>query len=307
MKPDDLKRRFRGLQVVLITPMSEDFSVDLKGLEDNVRTVLAHGVDGLVVSGTYGEFSTLSADERTDMFRVVASAADGVVPVVACVAHSATREVISLAERAVRAGVDGVLVAPPFLCEANADQIVGHFQCVASAVDTGVLVYNDPDLGVYLDVALLDRIADEVPNVCGTKHGATDLRELYRLVDGLGDRWTLVGGSDTLAIASHAVGFNGITSSRTGPFPELIPKIWRCLEANDLDGARRLQAAWRGYRELSSKFGEPATMKAAHELRGRPGGPVRPPLQPLGKDERGELAGVVEQITAFIDTLEENP
>ena len=305
MKPDDLKRKFQGLQVVLITPMSDDLSVDLKGLEDNVRTVLAHGVDGLVVSGTYGEFSTLSADERTEMFRVVASAAGGAVPVIGCVAHSSTREVISLAERAVGVGIDGVLVAPPFLCEANADEIVGHFQSVASAVDVGVLVYNDPDLGVYLDVPLLARIADEVPSICGTKNGATDLRELYRLVDNLGERWTLVGGSDTLAIASHAIGFNGITSSRTGTFPELIPKIWRCLERNDIDGARRLQAAWRGYRELSSKFGEPATMKAAHELRGRPGGPVRPPLRPLGKDQCRELAGVVAQITTFIDRLEE--
>lgn len=304
MNADTLKLKFRGVQVVLITPMSEDLSVDLKGLEDNVRTVLAHGIDGLVVSGTYGEFSTLSADERIDMFRVVASAAEGKVPVIGCVAHSSTREVISLAQRAVQAGVDGILVAPPFLCEANADEIVGHFQAVASAVDIGVLVYNDPDLGVYLDVPLLARIADEVPSICGTKHGATDLRELYRLVETLGDRWTIVNGSDTLAIPSYALGLNGITSSRTGPFPELIPRIWRRLEANDLEGARRLHAAWRPYRALSSRLGEPATMKAAHELRGRPGGPVRPPLRPLGSEGRRQLSCAVEQITAFIDGLD---
>ena len=75
MKPDELKGRLRGVQVVLITPMKEDLSVDLDGLAANVSTVLEFAVGGLVVSGTYGEFPTLTSDERVDMFRVVARAA----------------------------------------------------------------------------------------------------------------------------------------------------------------------------------------------------------------------------------------
>jgi len=171
MKPDELKGRLRGVQVVLVTPTKEDLSVDLDGLAANVSTILEYAVDGLVVSGTYGEFPTLSSDERVDMFRVVAEAAGARVPVIACVAHSATREVVSLAERAVEAGVDGV-VATPFPSEANPDEVVGHFRAVADAVDVGVVIYNDPDLGVYLDIPMLTRTADEVPEIWATKHGS---------------------------------------------------------------------------------------------------------------------------------------
>jgi 4-hydroxy-tetrahydrodipicolinate synthase len=304
MKPDELKGRLRGVQVVLITPMKEDLSVDLDGLAANVSTVLEFAVDGLVVSGTYGEFPTLTSDERVDMFRVVAQAAGARVPVIACVAHSATREAVSLAERAVEAGVDGVLVAPAFLSETNPDEVVGHFRAVANAVDVGVVIYNDPDLGVYLDVPMLTRIADEVAEICGIKHGATDIRELDRLVDALGDRLALICGSDTMAIPAHVLGLDGITSSRTGPFPELIPRIWKHLEDNDVAQARRLHEGWRAYRRFSSRMGEPATMKAAHELRGRPGGPVRPPLRPLGATEREELGQVVKQIVEFMAALD---
>ena len=45
-------------------------------------------------------------------------------------------------------------------------------------------------------------------------------------------------------------------------------------------------------------------MKAAHELRGRPGGPVRPPLHPLDSRQREALRGAVDEVTAFIDTLD---
>ena len=45
-------------------------------------------------------------------------------------------------------------------------------------------------------------------------------------------------------------------------------------------------------------------MKAAHELRGRPGGPVRLPLRPLGATEREELGQVVKQIVDFIAALD---
>ena len=303
MKPEELRSRMRGVQVVLVTPMKENLEVDLDGLAANVHRLLEHAVDGFVVSGTYGEFPTLASDERIEMFRTVAAVAAGRVPVIACVAHSSTGEVVSLAERAVDAGADGILVAPPFLSEANPDEIVDHFRAAANAVDVGVAIYNDPDLGTYLDTALLARIADEVEGVCATKHGATDIRELNRLVETLGDRLAIICGSDTMAIPAQVLGLDGITSSRTGVFPELIPRIWKHLEANDVAEARRLHEGWRAYRRISSRLGEPATMKAAHELRGRPGGPVRPPLHPLDSRQREELRGAVDEITAFIDTL----
>ena len=257
MNPEELRSRLHGVQVVLVTPMKDNLEVDLDGLAANVHTILEYAVDGLVVSGTYGEFATLSSDERIAMFRTVSEAAGGQVPVIGCVAHSATREVISLAERAVEAGVDGILVAPPFLSETNADEIVDHFKAAANAVDVGVAIYNDPDLGVYLDTELLARIADEVEGVCATKHGATDVRELNRLVDTLGARLAIICGSDTMAIPAYVLGLDGITSSRTGVFPELIPRIWKCLEGNDVAEARRLHEGWRAYREVSSRLGEP--------------------------------------------------
>lgn len=304
MKPAELGSRLKGVQVVLVTPMKENLDVDLDGLAANVHTMVDYGVDGLVVSGTYGEFPTLTSDERVAMFQTVSQAAGGRVPVIGCIAHSATREVVSLARRAVDAGVDGILVAPPFLSEASPDEVVAHFEAAANAVDVGVIIYNDPDLGVYLDIELLERIADEVEGICGTKHGATDVRELDRLVHTLGERLAIICGSDTMAIAAHALGLDGITSSRTGPFPELIPRIWKHLQDNDVAEARRLHEGWRPYRQFSSRRGEPATMKAAHELRGRPGGPVRPPLRGLTPDERAELRVIVDEITAFIATLE---
>ena len=179
MKPDELRSRLRGVQVVLVTPMKEDLGVDLGGLAANVHTILEHGVDGFVVSGTYGEFPTLASDERVEMFRTVADAAAGRVPVIACVAHSSTREVVSLAERAVGAGADGILVAPPFLSEAGPDEVVDHFRAAADAVDVGVAIYNDPDLGTYLDTSASSP-AWSRPSATGSRSSAAPTRWRFR-------------------------------------------------------------------------------------------------------------------------------
>ena len=73
MKPEELRSRMRGVQVVLVTPMKENLEVDLDGLAANVHRLLEYAVDGFVVSGTYGEFPTLASDERIEMFRTVAA------------------------------------------------------------------------------------------------------------------------------------------------------------------------------------------------------------------------------------------
>ena len=302
LKPNQLRAALKGIQVVLVTPMKEDFSLDLDGLAANIRDLLRWEIHGLIVAGTYGEYPTLSGDERTALFETAAQAAESKVPVIGCVAHSSTREAAALAERGARAGLDGVMIAPPFGSEAQPIDVINHFKTVARATDIGNVIYNDPGIGAYMQPPLLGRVVDEVDNICGAKVGATDVREMDALTHANGRKIAVICGSDTMMITAYGLGMAGVTSSKTGPFPELLTQTWKLLTQDRITEARRLHEAWRPYRELSARCGEPATMKVAQEMRGRAGGPVRPPLHSLSASEREEVRALVQMLTEVKDT-----
>ena len=59
-----MEPNMRGVGIALITPFSEDGSVDFGALEALVERVTAGGADYLVVLGTTAETPTLTADEK---------------------------------------------------------------------------------------------------------------------------------------------------------------------------------------------------------------------------------------------------
>ena len=55
---------FQGVATALLTPFSEDGSIDKKSLEKLIDRQLASGVSALVMAGTTGEGATLSDKEK---------------------------------------------------------------------------------------------------------------------------------------------------------------------------------------------------------------------------------------------------
>ena len=67
----------KGSLVAIVTPMSEDGTLDFDALRKLVDFHIAEGSDGLVVVGTTGESPTVSVDEHVELIRVVVQQAAG--------------------------------------------------------------------------------------------------------------------------------------------------------------------------------------------------------------------------------------
>ena len=65
----------------MVTPFDERGALDLAVAVELARWLAAHGSDGLVLTGSTGEGSVLTDDEKVDLWRAVAEAVT--VPVVA--------------------------------------------------------------------------------------------------------------------------------------------------------------------------------------------------------------------------------
>jgi 4-hydroxy-tetrahydrodipicolinate synthase len=237
----------------------------------------------------------MQSDERVAVYRTVAEAVEKRVPVIACIAHASTAEAHKLAARAVEVGASGIMVAPPFGAEVREKDIIAHFHDVARGLDVGIIVYNSPNLA-YLSPATLAKVADEVPDVVGVKLGATLLKEMIAFAEVLGDRLSVLWGSDTSITTALDLGMAGCTSSNVSPFTELILAIRDAFQTDRWAEVRRLHRLWRPYRAFAARMGQPTTNKAVMEIRGMHGRWVRPPLRPLTAQEFGELQAIVTPI-----------
>ncbi len=293
MTPAEFRARLRGVYNIVLTPFRDDFTLDVAALERNINAVLAGGVQGLLVGGTYGEFPSMSTSERKTLIHEAVRIAAARVPVLACTASSSTLECLELTQHAQDTGADGAMLTAPFVTEVADADIIRHFTYIAERTDIGLVLYNNPSIGLVMLPSLLDRLAD-LPHVVGLKQGATSLPEITATMELIGDRVAVMCGSDTAMLAGLAIGMPGVTSTNSSFIVAIIMETYRAMASGDDDRARASHQRWAPFRVFARRAGQPAAAKAAMDLVGLRGGACRPPLAALGPDARSILRGVLE-------------
>ena len=66
--------RFGRVVTAMVTPFDDDGALDVPAAVDLARWLAAHGSDGLVLSGSTGESSVLTDEEKVALWRAVAEA-----------------------------------------------------------------------------------------------------------------------------------------------------------------------------------------------------------------------------------------
>lgn len=286
--------RLRGIFNITVTPFAADGTIDFRGLADNIERLVAMRFDGLLIGGTYGEFPTMSADERAQLFRRVMEIGAGRMPVLLCSAHSDPRVALQLTELATKLG--GIpMVTPPFVSEVIEDQIAAFFGMLAPVSQRGLVIYNAPGIGVTLSPRLIERLS-EMKHIVGLKQGDLTPTSIDELAGRLGGRIRLFCASDLAFLGPMMAGFDGLSSTNSCALPEVILAAYRAVEAGDARAAKDLHRGWFAYRELARRFGQPQTVKAAMNMRGWAGGSVRAPLLPLSQAQIDELRSAIAAI-----------
>lgn len=288
-----LHERLTGVYTIFLTPFAPTGDVDLEAAGENADYLVRTGMDGLVVAGTYGEYVTLTSDERHALLRAVIRAVSGRVPVIACTAAGSTAEVIAYTRDAEGAGADGAMITPPYgMIEPTEAAVITHFEAVARGTSGALLLYNNPNISPSLAPELLARLAD-IDGYVGIKQGATTFAEHAELIALAGDRLRIFSGSDQFMVGSIALGSVGVSSTQSNFIPQIIRETYAAIARGDLAEARRQFLRWAPFRRFARRAGQPASAKAAVELLGRRCGNVRAPLVPLTEMQRSELARIL--------------
>ena len=286
MSFQETRRWLRGAVVATATPFNEDYSLDLPGLEANVRTMVERGIrtgDGvLLVAAAAGEFPVLSIDERRQVMRASVRAAAGRVPVMASVQHTDVREVLTLLRIAADEGVAGVQLGPTYYYAATEDDLFRLIDAADRATTIPIMAYATWwDGGVTMTPAILRRLA-EFEHVDAVKWSAPDTGTFAAGITSIVDRLVVVDNSG-LQVWGHALGMRAFVTHVANFWPEYMVEMWHELEAHEYEAvtARLLAfkhrwSAWVG-RTAELSGGEGHFIKAALELVGMAAGPTRLP------------------------------
>jgi dihydrodipicolinate synthase/N-acetylneuraminate lyase len=230
---------WRGVFPAITTKFNADDGVDLAAVAADVAFQMQAGVDGVICCGSLGEASTLDADEKIAI-ATAAKAAAGKLPVFLTIAEDSTGAARRLAERAAKAGMDGLMVLPAMRYVATPREVIAHFRAVAKATDLDIMVYNNPP-AYTIDVtpAMFAEIADEKRFVA-IKESSGDVRRITDLINLLGDRYAIFTGVDDLAMESLMLGAVGWVAGLVCAFPKETVALFRLVAAGKIAEARDL-------------------------------------------------------------------
>jgi len=122
----------RALTAV-ITPMHDDGSLDLAGLQKVISHLFDIGHDGVVVSGTTGESATTSDEEQDLILRAALEVVGDRGRVVAGVGTNDTAHTVHLAKQAAATGAHALLAVTPYYNRPTQPGLLAHFTTVADA------------------------------------------------------------------------------------------------------------------------------------------------------------------------------
>lgn len=288
--------RLSGAGTALVTPFAPDGRVDLDSVHRLVLRQIDNGIDMLIPCGTTGEAVTIDEAEYRAIVETVVDAAAGRVPVIAGAGSNSTAKSIETAKLAEACGVDAVLIVGPFYNKPTQEGYFQHFAAVANAVECGVVMYNVPGrTGGNISAETQLRLA-EIENVIATKEASANFSQIYDIVRGKPDGFSVLSGDDDLVIAQLAIGMDGVISVASNEIPAEFSRMVHLAMEGEFDAAREIH--YRLVDLLRGNFMEsnPIPVKTAMSMMGLLEERFRLPLVPMQAENRSKLASILHSL-----------
>lgn len=289
--------KLSGVFAPITTPFDGRGEIDLAGVASNCRSLIAAGVDGIVVAGSTGEAALLDERERAALLAAVRAA----LPkhhVLMGIGAESTRLTIERAQAAAVGGADLVLCVAPHYYGAGAmndDALRAHYRAVADASPVPVALYSIPK---YMHFALSAPLVAELAlhkNIVGIKDSSGDNTIFAGYLPTQSETFSVITGNATQFLTHLRAGARGGILAAADFAPELARAIFDAHAAGRTADADAAQARFGPLgTEIVAKLGVPG-VKAACDAVGLCGGRVRMPLANLDDAGRARVNAVLLQ------------
>ena len=203
---------------------------------------------------------------------------NGRVPVIAGSGSNATENAVALSRDAERAGANGLLVVTPYYNKATQKGLVRHYQVVADAVSSPIILYDVPSrTGVTMAPETYAALAEH-PNIIGVKEAGSNFGSIQKTRNLCPDDFYIWSGNDDETAAICMLGGKGVISVVANVLPREMHELTELCLNNDFAAAGKLQLALKDFCDAMFCEVNPIPVKTALNLLGWEVGPLRLPL-----------------------------
>ncbi len=276
--------RLRGSLVAIVTPMSEDGSLDLDAFDRLVDWHVDAGTSGIVVVGTTGESATLSTEEHCDLVAHCVRSVNQRVPVIAGTGSNNTQEALYFTQSAKEHGADACLLVTPYYTKPSQEGLYQHFKLIAESVDIPQILYNVPGrTACDLSLETVQRLA-QIDNIVGIKDATGDLARGLELIASCSEQLVIYSGEDGISLPLMLGGGDGVISVTANVAPQLMAQMCAAaLEGNE-EVARSIDERLALLHQNLFLEANPIPVKWALQRMGMIGAGIRLPLMELNRD-----------------------
>jgi len=239
IKLDD--RALKGSFPPLVTPFKEDGSVDYDTYAKLVEFQIMGGTHGIVVTGTTGEPSALTTEERIELLKVALATAKKRIQVVAATGTQNHADTVKMSEAAEKAGADALLIVTPYFIRPPQRGLEAYYLDLCKRTDLPVMIYHIPGrAAVTMTADTIVRIADGASNLVGIKHASEDLKLVSELIVRLGAEFRIHVGLEDLSFPMVCLGAHGLMNAVGNLMPGKVAELYSATAKGDLARGRAL-------------------------------------------------------------------
>jgi dihydrodipicolinate synthase/N-acetylneuraminate lyase len=306
-----MKKKFGGIVVPAITPLTSDLALDHEAVEKMFARFRQSNVKPFIM-GTTGESASLPMSLKHDFIQTAAKLKQSGDVLYAGISSNCLDESVDLAKRCFDAGIDIVAATLPTYYTLSAEDMKKYFEQLANQVPGPLIIYNIPaTTHMSIPLEVIDELSHH-ENIVGTKDSERSQERLddsLRLWANRPDFCYFLGWA---AQSAHALinGSDGLIPSTGNLFPQIYSEMLRAVDRGDKDTAFR-------YQQLSDLFGglyqsgrllgsSLAALKVLMQTYGICQPYMMPPLQVLSEEDAKSIRTKLnELVTTEEITIEE--
>ncbi|GAB3325095.1 dihydrodipicolinate synthase family protein [Larkinella ripae] len=299
-----MKKKYRGVVVPLVTPLTEKYRLDEAAVERILRHLHTHDAMPFVL-GTTGEASSLPLSVKRAFVKAAARQKSGDTVLYAGISSNCLDDSVEFANYCFDLGVDAVAATLPSYYLLSEPQMKRYFERLADQLHGPLIMYNIlATTRMSIPVSVIDELSHH-PNIVGIKDSERNADRLTESLELWANRPDFSHFMGWAGQSAHALlaGSDGLVPSTGNLFPGIYRDMLNAVLAGDHEKAfyHQNQSDVFGHLYQSGRtLGESLwALKVLMQEYGFCGTTVMPPLQALSEPDKmrlkAELAEALEK------------
>ncbi|MEO9474388.1 MAG: dihydrodipicolinate synthase family protein [Cyclobacteriaceae bacterium] len=233
---------FQGVIVPMVTPINEDYSIDVIAVHKIIDSLIAESCAPFVL-GTTGESTSFSAAQKLALVKETVKATDGKIKTFAGISSTSLIESIDMAKAYRDEGIDVMVTTLPYYFPITASEMTRFFEQLADSIECPLIIYNMPAMvGERISLDVAERLSQH-SNIVGMKDSERDLDRIDQSISMWKDREDFGFYLGWAARSAHSLlnGADGIVPSTANFVPKMFKELYDGAVGGNADIANFLQ------------------------------------------------------------------